>query len=493
MGIEHYLAVDLGASGGRVMLGRWDGTHISIEPLTRFDNGPTVVHGRMHWDILGIWRHITAGIQTHASRGGAPLAGISVDSWGVDYGLLDRQGKLLANPTCYRDHRTDGIFDAAFARVSRDQIYATTGIQFMQFNTLYQLLSMRLSADPQLDAAENLLLIPDLLHYWLSGVAAVEYTNASTTQMLDARTRAWADPLLAQLDIPRGILPRLVQPGTVLAPLLGSVCDQVGLRDAPPVITGATHDTAAAIAAIPGLDTHSVYLSSGTWSLMGMELPEPILTEAALRVNFTNEGGVDGTIRFLKNIAGLWLLQECRRSWQRHGQQYTWEELLALASNAPAFVSIVNPDAAAFLNPDDMPAAIQAYCAQHGIPVPQTPGAIVRCCLESLALRYRTVLDTLRDLTGRDIHTIRVVGGGSQNQLLNRFTADACNLPVVAGPVEATALGNVLLQALTVGAIPDLATGRRIIAESFPPTVIEPSTDRAAWDAQLQRFVTLPA
>lgn len=493
MSIDHFLAVDLGASGGRVMLGRWDGARISIEPLTRFDNGPTVVHNRMHWDILSIWRHITDGIQLHRSRGGADLAGISVDSWGVDYGLLDSHGKLLANPTCYRDHRTDGMLDAAFARVSRDQIYATTGIQFMQINTLYQLLSMRIHQDPQLAAAEQLLLIPDLLHYWLSGVAAAEYTNASTTQMLDAHTRTWADGMLAQLDIPRRLLPRIVAPGTVLAPLLGSVCDQTGLHTAPPIITGATHDTAAAIAAIPGLDADSVYLSSGTWSLMGMELPEPILSDAALQVNFTNEGGINGTIRFLKNIAGLWLLQECRRSWQRQGQQYTWEELLALASNAPAFVSIVNPDARAFLNPDDMPSAIQAYCAQHSIPVPQTPGAIVRCSLESLALRYRTVLDTLRSLSGRHIHTIRIVGGGAQNQLLNRFTADACNLPVVAGPVEATALGNVLMQALTVGAIPDLATGRRIIAESFPPTVIEPSSDRAAWDQQLQRFATLPS
>ena len=286
--------------------------------------------------------------------------------------------------------------------------------------------------------------------------------------------------------------PPIVAPGTILGPMLGSVCDAVGLRSAPPIIAGATHDTGAAIAAIPGLDPQSVYISSGTWSLMGMELPAPVLSAAARSVNFTNEGGINGTIRLLKNIAGLWLLQECRRSWQRQGQSYTWEELMALASNATPFVSIVNPDAAAFLNPDDMPSAIQFYCALHGITVPQTPGAIVRCCLESLALRYRTVLDTLRDLTGQDIDTIRIVGGGSQNQLLNRFSADACNLPVVAGPVEATALGNVLIQALTIGAIPDLATGRRIIAESFPPTVIEPSTDRAAWDAHLAGFVRLP-
>jgi rhamnulokinase len=492
MAIDHFLAVDLGASGGRVMLGRWDGARISLEALTRFDNGPTTVNGRMHWDILGIWRHITDGLQLHTSRGGAALAGVSVDSWGVDYGLLDRQGRLLGNPTCYRDHRTDGMLEQAFARVSSDEIFGTTGIQFMQINTLYQLLSMRLHDDPQLAAADKLLLIPDLLHYWLSGVAAVEYTNASTTQMLDARTRTWADEMLARLDIPRTILPPIVAPGTILGPMLGSVCDAVGLRSAPPIIAGATHDTGAAIAAIPGLDPQSVYISSGTWSLMGMELPAPVLSAAARSVNFTNEGGINGTIRLLKNIAGLWLLQECRRSWQRQGQSYTWEELMALASNAAPFVSIVNPDAAAFLNPDDMPSAIQAYCAQHGIAVPQTPGAIVRCCLESLALRYRTVLDTLRDLSGRHIDTVRIVGGGSQNQLLNRFTADACNLPVVAGPVEATALGNVLIQALTIGAIPDLATGRRIIAESFPPTVIEPSTDRAAWDAQLAGFVRLP-
>ncbi len=492
MAIDHFLAVDLGASGGRVMLGRWDGAHISLEPLTRFDNGPIPVHGRLHWDVLGIWKHINDGIRLHTSRGGAPIAGISVDSWGVDYGLLDTSGKLLANPTSYRDHRTDGMLERAFAQVSSDDIFAATGIQFMQFNTLFQLLSMRLAADPQLTAAAKLLLIPDLMHYWMSGVAAAEYTNASTTQMLDCHTRTWADPLLARLDIPRHILPDIVMPGTILGPLLGSVCDDTGLRTAPPVIAGATHDTGAAIAAIPGLDEHSVYISSGTWSLMGMEIAQPVVTSAARAVNFTNEGGIGGTIRLLKNIAGLWLLQECRRIWSQQGLNYSWEELTALANEAPAFASIINPDAAEFLNPDDMPAAIQQYCARNHIAVPQTPGAIVRCILESLALRYRTVLDTLRTLTGHHIDTIRIVGGGSQNQLLNRFTADACNLPVVAGPVEATALGNVLIQAMTVGAIPDLASGRRIIAASFPPTIIEPSPQRQRWDDQVATFQKLP-
>ena len=492
MPIDHFLAVDLGASGGRVMLGRWDGAHISIEPLTRFDNGPIPVHSRLHWDILGIWKHINDGIRLHTSRGGAPIAGISVDSWGVDYGLLDAQGNLLANPTCYRDHRTDGMLERAFARVPSDDIFATTGIQFMQFNTLYQLLSMRLGADPQLAMASKLLLIPDLIHYWMSGVARAEYTNASTTQMLDCTTRTWATALLDRFEIPSHVLPDIIMPGTILGPLLGSVCDDTGLRQAPPVIAGATHDTGAAIAAIPNLDQHSVYISSGTWSLMGMEIAQPVVSAAARAVNFTNEGGINGTIRLLKNIAGLWLLQECRRIWAQQGLHYSWEELMALASQAPAFASIINPDAAVFLNPDDMPTAIQQYCATHHIAVPQGPGAIVRCILESLALRYRTVLDTLRDLTGHHIDTIRIVGGGSQNQLLNRFTADACNLPVVAGPVEATALGNVLIQALTTGAIPDLASGRRIIAASFPPIIIEPSTDRAAWDDHLARFKTLP-
>jgi rhamnulokinase len=492
MPIDHFLAVDLGASGGRVMLGRWDGSRISIEPLTRFDNGPIPVHQRLHWDILGIWRHINDAIRTHVGRGGAPIAGISVDSWGVDYGLLDRKGQLLGNPTSYRDHRTDGMMEQAFARVSSDRMFATTGIQFMQFNTVFQLLSMRLSNDPQLELADKLLLVPDLLHYWMSGVAVAEYTNASTTQMLDCHTRTWAGDMLRDLDIPQHMLPTVIQPGTVLGPLLGSVIDDTGLGSAPPVIAGATHDTGAAIAAIPGLDANSAYISSGTWSLMGMEIPAPVVSAAARAVNFTNEGGINQTIRLLKNIAGLWLLQECRRSWQRQGHSYSWEDLLAQAATAPAFISIVNPDAPEFLNPDDMPRAIQAYCARNGIPVPQSHGAMIRCCLESLALRYRTVIDTLRQLTGRDITTIRIVGGGSQNQLLNRFTADACNLPVVAGPVEATALGNVLIQALTIGAIPDLASGRRIIAESYPPTIIEPSRDRQAWDDQLARFQQLP-
>ena len=385
------------------------------------------------------------------------------------------------------------MLEHAFARVASDDIFATTGIQFMQINTLYQLLSMRLSQDPQLSHADKLLLVPDLLHYWMSGVAVAEYTNASTTQMLDCHTRDWAGDMLARLDIPRQILPKVIMPGTILGPLLASVCAETGLTSAPPVIAGATHDTGAAIAAIPGLDPHSAYISSGTWSLMGMEIAAPVVSATARAVNFTNEGGINGTIRLLKNIAGLWLLQECRRSWQRQGHEYSWDELMALASGAPAFASIINPDAHDFLNPDDMPSAIQAYCQRNGITVPQTPGAIVRCCLESLALRYRTVLDTLSQLSGNTINTVRIVGGGSQNQLLNRFTADACNLPVVAGPVEATALGNVLIQAITIGVIPDLATGRRIIAESYPPTIIEPSQQRMAWDEQLPRFQQLPA
>jgi rhamnulokinase len=327
----------------------------------------------------------------------------------------------------------------------------------------------------------------------MSGVAVAEYTNASTTQMLDCHTRDWASDMLARLDIPRQMLPKVIMPGTILGPLLASVCADTGLTNAPPVIAGATHDTGAAIAAIPGLDPHSAYISSGTWSLMGMEIAAPVVSTTARAVNFTNEGGIDGTIRLLKNIAGLWLLQECRRSWQRQGHDYSWDELMALASDAPAFASIINPDAHDFLNPDDMPRAIQSYCHRNGITVPTTPGAIVRCCLESLALRYRTVLDTLGQLSGNRINTVRIVGGGSQNQLLNRFTADACNLPVVAGPVEATALGNVLIQAITVGAIPDLATGRRIIAESYPPTIIEPSQQRTAWDEQLAHFKQLPA
>ena len=483
----HYLAVDLGASSGRLVLGRWDGTRFTLQDVHRFPNGPVNVLGHLYTDVLRLWEEVKIGLTRLSSQLAAPLVSIGVDTWGVDYGLLGSAGRLLGNPYHYRDARTNGVMERAFARVPRRQIFAETGIQFLQLNTLFQLYSMVLTDDPQLKMADTLLMLPDLFHYWLTGNKTAEYTIASTSHMLHARERRWATGLLQALGIPTRILPPIVPPGTILGHLRSEVMEETGLQGPVSVVAVASHDTASAVAAIPDLDADSVYISSGTWSLMGVETPQPIITEEALTLNFTNEGGVGNTIRFLKNIAGLWLLQECQRQWQREGQTYTWEDLLKLAEQAQPFLSLLDPDAPDFLSPGNMPAIIRAYCQRTGQPQPESVGAVVRCCLESLALKYRLVLESLERLVGRRLGTIRVVGGGSQNYLLCQFTADACERPVVAGPVEATALGNIMIQAIATGRLPDVATGRQAVAASMPRRHFEPRAS-AAWQDAMARF-----
>jgi rhamnulokinase len=461
-----FLAVDLGASGGRVILGRWDGTCFELEELHRFPNGPVEVLGRLHWDHLRLWAEIKAGLARYVQRYGGTPAAIGLDTWGVDYALLDRAGNLLGNPYHYRDSGNNGMLEAAFQRVSRREIYGVTGIQFMQINTLYQLLSRVLARDPQLDQAATLLMTPDLFHYWLTGRQAGEYTIASTSQMLDARSRTWATELLGRLGVPGHFLPALVEPGSVLGDVRGDVAAEVGFGRPVPVIATGSHDTANAVAAVPELDGESVYVSSGTWSLMGMELPEPLIDDRTLALDFTNEGGVARTIRLLKNMTGLWLLQECRRQWQREGRLYGWDELVALAQEAEPFRSLINPDEPEFGAPGDMPAAIRAYCRRTGQPEPDSVARVVRCCLESLALKSRWLLECLESLMGRRLEVIRIVGGGTQNRLLSQFTADACERPVVTGPVEATAMGNLVLQAMATGHLAGLAQGRQAVGAS---------------------------
>jgi rhamnulokinase len=486
---QSFLAIDLGASSGRVMLGRWDGARFDLRELHRFPNGPVTVLGHMHWDVLRLWQEILAGIG-QAAQEDTPIAGIGVDTWAVDFALLDAAGRLLGNPYHYRDRRTAGMLEWIDARVQRERLYARTGIQRLPINTLPQLAGMRHSADPQLDMAAMLLLIPDLFHYWMTGQKVAEYTNATTTQFFDARARGWATDLLRELDLPASILPPVVAPGTVLGDLLPEVRAAAGLGAPAPVIATATHDTASAVAAIPGLDERSAYISSGTWSLVGVEVAEPILSDRARELNFTNEGGVNGTIRFLKNVGGLWLLQECQRRWGRAGRSLSWPELVRQAEGAAPLRSLVDPDAPEFLSPSDMPAAIREYCRRSGQPEPESVGAMVRCCLESLALKYRWVVDALEELTGRRIDTIRVVGGGSQNELLCQLAADACGRRVVAGPVEATALGNVVVQAIAAGVLPDLAAGRAAVAASARQASYEPRGD-AAWEQAIASFDAL--
>ncbi len=492
----NFLAVDLGASGGRVMLGRWDGARFELTELHRFGNGPVSIHGRLHWNHLRLWEEILTGLRAYTARFNDLPAGIGVDTWGVDYALLDRTGRLLGNPYHYRDHATDGMMEQAFARVSRREIYAATGIQFMQLNTLYQLFARVLAGDPHLEWADTLLFTPDLFHYWLTGRKAAEYTIASTSQMLDPYSRAWATDLLGRLDIPAHFLPPLIDPGLVWGDLLPEVQKEVGFKHAVPVIATGSHDTANAVAAVPDLGPNDIYISSGTWSLMGAEIPEPVVSDQALTFDFTNEGGVAArsgerpTIRFLKNVAGLWLLQECRNQWKREGRSYGWEELLALADQAEPFGALLDPDDSVFLHPGDMPATIRAYCQRVGEPPPESVGQVVRSILESLALKYRWVLTSLESVIGRRMEVIHIVGGGSQNQMLNQFTANACARPVVAGPIEATALGNVMMQAIAAGHVDDVAAGRQAIAVSFPRQVFEPQAG-AAWDDAYARFSRL--
>jgi rhamnulokinase len=439
----------------------------------------------MHWDVLRIWEEIQTGI-AQAAKQYSDVTSVGVDTWGVDFGLLDRAGALIGNPYHYRDHRTDGVMEKLFERVPRAQVFAATGIQFMQLNTLYQLYAMALEQSPALDIAETLLMMPDLFNYWLTGLRLGEFTIATTTQFFDPRNNMWATGLLEKLGLPTHIMPRIVQPATDIGPLIPSVAEPLGLCGMR-VIAPACHDTGSAVAAVPARSERFAYISSGTWSLMGVVSPRPVITDVTRDFNFTNEGGVGGTIRLLKNIAGLWLVQGCRRAWARAGDELSYDAVTALAERAQPFQAFVDPDHSSFLSPDDMPKAIQAFCAATGQPVPSERGALVRVALESLALKYRLTLERLEQIVGHRLEVIHVVGGGSQNRLLCQFTADACARPVYAGPVEATALGNLLAQALAGGLCASWAEARELVRAAFPLTSYEPH-DTAAWNEACTRF-----
>jgi rhamnulokinase len=482
-------AVDLGAESGRVMLGRFDGSTLALEEAHRFANIPVQVAGTLHWDILRLWSEIKHGLAVCGQQAGGPLASIGVATWAVDFGLLGRDGALLGNPVHYRDARTQGMIEAASARVPRAEIFAQTGIQFLAINTLYQLLALTAVDSLALESATTLLTIPDLLNYWLAGIAVNEFTNATTTQCYNPNTGQWAWDLLNRLGLPRRIFGPIVQPGTHLGPLRPALAAELGLP-AVPVIAPATHDTGSAVAAAPLSNGGSIYLSSGTWSLMGVELPRPVITERSLAYNFTNEGGVNGTFRLLKNIMGLWLVQECRRTWANQGEDYGYAQLTTLAEQAAPLVSLVDVADERFFAPGDMPARIQAACRDSGQPVPVSIGEIVRCALESLAFEYRLVAERLDELTGRYLPVIHIIGGGAQNTLLNAFTANATGRRVVAGPVEATALGNVLVQAVAGGHLASIAEGRELVRRSFPLTSFEPESS-PVWDAAYQRYLQL--
>lgn len=484
------LALDLGAESGRAILGQFDGDRLHLSEVHRFTNGPVRLPDSsgekisLRWDILRMWSEIQHGLGLAAQHN--PLSGVGLDTWGVDFGLLDRQGELIGNPYHYRDDRTDGMLEEAYQRVPREEIFAQTGIQFMQLNSLYQLLAMVLQKSLALKNAHTFLTMPDVFNYWLTGRKVCEFTIATTTQCYNPILKDWAKPMLEKLGIPTKIFPEIVPPGTQLGTLLPGVAEAIGMPSIP-VIAPACHDTGSAVAAVPVQNPNHIWISSGTWSLIGTTVTEPLINAQSLGFNLTNEGGVNGTFRLLKNVTGLWLVQECRRTWALQGHEYTYDDLTGLAESAAPLRSFVDPDAGDFLKPGDMPARMRSFCSRTGQPSPEGMGALVRCAIESLALKYRWVLGKLEAMLGRRMEVIHIVGGGTKNRLLNQLTANATGLPVVAGPVEATAIGNLLVQAIALGEIASAEQAREVVCRSFDVETYEPKRD-AGWEAAYERF-----
>jgi rhamnulokinase len=480
--VAPYLAFDFGAESGRAVLAHVRSGIITTEEVHRFPNDPVEYGGALHWDAPRLWFEVRKSFEKLRD---VRLAGIGVDAWGVDYALLGERGELLQNPYHYRDKRTDGVMELVFHKVPKQEIYADTGIQFMQINTLYQLFAAKLETPGLLRAARKLLTIPDLFHYWLTGNAVCEFTNATTTQMVDPQKRAWSRKLMERLDLPNDLPAEIVEPGTVVGALCESLAGSAAARGTP-VIAPASHDTGSAVAAVAARDGVA-FLSSGTWSLVGTELEAPLITNESMELNFTNEGGVCGTTRFLKNVMGLWILQRCRHSWTEQGLDYEYRELMEMASRAEAFAHLVDPDDPSFLHPENMQTAIDRYCTRTEQPNPKTPAAYARAVLESLALKYRQVILEIERLTSKPIRQIRVIGGGSKNRLLNQFTADATGKSVIAGPVEATALGNAGMQILATGVASSLEEVRAMIDRSFPTESFEPR-ETEKWEPHFARF-----
>jgi rhamnulokinase len=481
------LAIDLGAQSGRVVVGRFDGGRFSIDEIHRFANVPVLAAGTLHWDALRLYEGILEGIAA-AARRTSDIDSVGVDTWGVDFALIDRAGRLIGNPVHHRDQRTEAVMERVFARVPARELYERTGIQMLRINTIFQLVAMAESSDRSLEVAHRLLLMPDLFHFWLSGVAACELTNATTSQCLDPRAQAWATDVLARLGLPTELFREIVPPSSVLGPLRGDIAERTGLR--PVVVAPGTHDTASAVAAVPFRDPRSVYISAGTWSLVGMELSEPLISDETFAANLTNEGGVGGTVRLLRNVDGLWLLDECRKAWMADGHDWEFEELVSMAEQAPPLRSFVEPNDPRFLAPGDLPDRIRAFCTETGQDVPTDAGAVVRCVLESLALKHAQTVHLLAETTGMSPPEVHVVGGGALNAPLCQWTADATRLPVLAGPVEATAVGNLAAQAMALGELSSLDEAREAVRASFEPVVYEP-TPPDAWLEAADRFERL--
>jgi rhamnulokinase len=490
MSDTRFLAFDLGAESGRAILGILSDGTLQLREIHRFANPSGQMLGRLHWNLAAQWEELKQGLRkTAEGLAGGELAGIGVDTWGVDFGLLAGD-EVLGNPLMYRDGGTDGVMERAFATVPRERFFHATGIQLMQFNTVFQLLAMKQRGSKLLAAADTLLFMPDIFNYLLCGSRKSEMSIASSSQMFDPRSKQWATELIGELGLPTSILAPIVPSGTVLGELLPVVARECGIAAAP-VIAPGCHDTASAVAAVPADGGNDwCFISSGTWSLMGVELDQPIISDKALKLGYTNEMGVGGRVRFLKNIMGLWLVQECRRQWQRQGREHSYAELTAMAASADPSGPLIDPDHAPFLSPGQMIDKIDQFCAKTRQPVPAGVGQYVCACLRSLALSYRRTLEGLQEILGRRIGTIHIVGGGTQNELLCRMTADACARTVIAGPVEATAIGNILVQAMAMGRIKSLEDLRAVVRRNFPVKRYEPA-NAAAWDGDYQRFLQI--
>jgi len=480
-----FLAFDLGAESGRAVLGWLENRRLHIKELSRFPNGMVSILGHLYWNIFRLFEEMKRGMKLCSSEVRAHPESIAVDTWGVDFGLLSHDGTILGLPYAYRDSRTEGVMEEFFKRISRERIYQLTGVQFIQLNSLFQLFATKRDQPELLDFASDLLFIPDIFNYLLTGVKKTEFTFATTSQLYNPLRKEWEDELFEALGISRSIMQEITPPGTIMGNLDRTICRETGLNQIP-ISSVASHDTGSAVAAVPAQGEDWAYISSGTWSLMGVETREPIINSQTLDLNFTNEGGVEGTFRFLKNITGLWLLQECRKAWAEE-RNYDYEELAEAARSVSPFRSIIHPDWGGFLNPPDMPGAIRKFCQNTGQPVPDSPANYVRCILESLALKYRLVLDQLKRIYPHPIHRIHVIGGGAQNRLLCQFTANATGLPIIAGPAEATAVGNIMVQALSLGYIASQEDMREVIKESFELVRYEPEKT-SEWESAYERF-----
>jgi rhamnulokinase len=481
-----YLALDFGAESGRAILGSLANNRITLKEIHRFENRQVPRGAHVHWDIQHLFRELKRGLQLAAGSGNKDLNGIGVDTWGVDFGLLDGRDQLIEDPVVYRDARTNGMVERAFQSMPAEELYGHTGIQIMQINTIFQLFSLVESRNPILKKARSLLFMPDLFNFLMTGKKLCEYTIASTSELLEARTKQWADAVFEKLNLPRAIMLEVVKPGTMVGQLLSEIGSETGLAGVEVIASGG-HDTACAVGAVPAKSQNWAYISSGTWSLVGVELNSPILDERGLKHNFTNEGGINGKIRFLRNTMGLWLLQRCQKDWAAEGETFSYTELVEMARQAPPFRCWIDPDDPVFLNPPSMPAAIVDFCQRTNQRSPDNKPQLVRTVLESLALKYRHIIEMINRIYPHPVEVIHLVGGGTKNELLNQFAADATGLTVITGPVEATAIGNIISQAIAKGEIADFDAGRELVARSFPIQTYQPN-DVEKWSNLYDRI-----